>query len=194
MTHALRSSEYHDRNPLYVWVLEALGLRKPHIEDFSRLNFKYVLLSKRKLQKFVDSGRVAGWDDPRFPTVQGILRRGMTVQALREFIFAQGASKALNLMDMDKLWAINKQIIDSVVPRYTVVDSSRVPLKLTNSPGEPTFKSIPRHKKNNDLGNKVVMFHNQLYIDLYLCFVLISFSSPVPLLSRLFFIVIFLNI
>jgi len=166
VTHALRSSEYHDRNPLYVWVVESLGLRKPIIEDFSRLNFKYVLLSKRKLQMFVDLGKVEGWNDPRFPTVQGILRRGMTVEALREFILGQGASKALNLMDMDKLWAVNKKIIDPMSPRYTVVDAARVPLKLTNSPGEePTFKSVPRHKKNNDLGNKVVMYHNQLFVD-----------------------------
>jgi glutamyl-tRNA synthetase len=169
VTHALRSSEYHDRNPLYVWVVESLGLRKPIIEDFSRLNFKYVLLSKRMLQKFVNLGKVEGWNDPRFPTVQGILRRGMTVEALREFILGQGASKALNLMDMDKLWAVNKKIIDPMSPRYTIVDAARVPLKLTNSPGEePTFKSVPRHKKNNDLGNKVVMYHNQLFVDAYL--------------------------
>jgi glutamyl-tRNA synthetase len=165
VTHALRSSEYHDRNALYDWVLDALKLRKVHIEDFSRLNFKYVLLSKRMLQKFVNRGIVEGWNDPRFPTVQGIFRRGMTLEALREFILGQGASKALNLMDMDKLWAINKKLIDPVVPRYTVVDSARVPLKLTNSPGEATFKSVPRHKKNPELGNKVVIYHNHLFID-----------------------------
>lgn len=166
VTHALRSSEYHDRNPLYNWVLDALNLRKPHIEDFSRLNFKYVLLSKRKLQKLVDLKLVDGWSDPRFPTVQGILRRGMTVEALREFILAQGASKSLNLMTMDKLWAINKKVIDPVVPRYTALTSSRVSVTLTNSPAEPNMKSVPRHKKNPDLGNKVVTYQNRIFIDL----------------------------
>lgn len=167
VTHALRSSEYHDRNPLYDWVLDALKLRKVHIEDYSRLNFKYVLLSKRKLQKFVDKGWADGWSDPRFPTVQGILRRGMTVEALREFILAQGASKSLNLMDMDKLWAINKKVIDPIAPRYTAVDSSRVLFTLTNAPAEVQLKSVPRHKKNPELGNKVVSYGPKVFLEAY---------------------------
>jgi glutamyl-tRNA synthetase len=73
----------------YDRVLSDMGVRKVHIWDFSRLNFVYTLLSKRKLQWFVDNGKVEGWDDPRFPTVQGIIRRGLTVQALKEFILSQ---------------------------------------------------------------------------------------------------------
>ncbi|KAJ2641343.1 glutamate--tRNA ligase, partial [Coemansia sp. RSA 1694] len=83
VTHALRSSEYRDRNPQYTWFFTALDLRPVQIMDFSRMNFAYTLLSKRKLQWFVDQGRVPGWDDPRFPTVRGIRRRGMTIEALR---------------------------------------------------------------------------------------------------------------
>jgi len=165
VTHALRSSEYHDRNALYDWVLDALSLRKVHIEDFSRLNFEYVLLSKRKLPKLVELKMVEGWDDPRFPTVQGILRRGMTVEALREFILAQGASKSLNLMTMDKLWAINKKVIDPIVPRYTAVASAHVPITLSNASSEPSLKSVPRHKKNPDLGNKIITYQNRIFID-----------------------------
>jgi glutamyl-tRNA synthetase len=166
VTHALRSSEYHDRNPLYYWVIDALGIRKPHIEDFSRLNFEYVLLSKRKLQWFVDNNYVNGWADPRFPTVQGILRRGMTVEALKEFILAQGASKALNLMNMDKLWAINKKIIDPIVPRYTALDAThKVPLTLTNGPLAPEVRTVPRHKKNPALGNKPIVHLSQIFLE-----------------------------
>jgi glutamyl/glutaminyl-tRNA synthetase len=68
------------------------------------------VLSKRKLQKLVDTKVVSGWTDPRFPTVQGILRRGMTLEALRTFILAQGASKNTNLQEWDKIWAINKKV------------------------------------------------------------------------------------
>jgi tRNA synthetases class I (E and Q), catalytic domain len=68
------------------------------------------VLSKRKLQKLVDSGVVQSWTDPRFPTVQGILRRGMTLQALKDFILLQGASKNITLQEWDKIWTINKKV------------------------------------------------------------------------------------
>jgi len=166
VTHALRSSEYHDRNPLYNWVLDALKLRKPFIQDFSRLNFAFTLLSKRKLQWFVDQGRVDGWNDPRFPTIQGILRRGMTVEALREFIISQGASKSLTLMEPEKLWAVNKKIIDPIVPRFTVIaDDGKVLFVLSDGPKEVEYRTIPRHKKNPALGNKVVAFGSNLFVE-----------------------------
>jgi glutamyl-tRNA synthetase len=66
-----------------------MGVRKVHIWEYSRLNLVNTVLSKRKLQWFVDTGRVPSWRDPRFPTVQGIMRRGMQVEALREFILSQ---------------------------------------------------------------------------------------------------------
>src|SRR5690606_38272005 len=93
VTHALRTIEYRDRNAQYAWMIDALGLRKVHIWDFARMNFVRTLLSKRKLTWFVDQGHVWGWDDPRFPTVRGIIRRGMTVEALKQFILSQGPSK-----------------------------------------------------------------------------------------------------
>ncbi|TYI07498.1 hypothetical protein ES332_A10G231600v1 [Gossypium tomentosum] len=89
ITHALRSSEYHDRNAQYHGIQEDMGMRKVHIYEFSRLNMVYTLLSKRKLLWFVQNGKVDGWDDPRFPTVQGIVRRGLKIEALIQFILEQ---------------------------------------------------------------------------------------------------------
>ncbi|CAK9216185.1 unnamed protein product [Sphagnum troendelagicum] len=166
VTHALRSSEYHDRNEQYYRVLKDMQVRPVHIWDFSRLNFVYTLLSKRKLQWFVDTGRVEGWDDPRFPTVQGIKRRGLTVEALKQFILSQGASKNLNLMEWDKLWTINKKLIDPICPRHTAVfTDGKVILNLSNGPDEPFVRVIARHKKFDGAGKKATTFTKRVWLD-----------------------------
>lgn len=87
--------------------------------DYSRLALQNTLLSKRKLTWFVEEGLVDGWDDPRMPTVSGILRRGMTAEGLRQFILAQGSSRSSAQMEWDKIWAFNKKVIDPVAPRFT---------------------------------------------------------------------------
>lgn len=117
VTHTLRTTEYHDRDAQFYWLIEALGLRRPYIWEYSRLNMTYTVLSKRKLTWFVNEGLVDGWDDPRFPTVRGILRRGMTVEGLKQFIIAQGSSKSVVFMEWDKIWAFNKKVIDPVAIR-----------------------------------------------------------------------------
>nr|CAD1840909.1 unnamed protein product [Ananas comosus var. bracteatus] len=166
VTHALRSSEYHDRNAQYHRILEDMGLRKVQIYEFSRLNMVYTLLSKRKLLWFVQNGKVDGWDDPRFPTVQGIVRRGLKIEALIQFILQQGASKNLNLMEWDKLWTINKKIIDPICPRHTaVLEEQRVILILTNGPEKPFVRIIPRHKKYEGAGKKATTFTNRIWLD-----------------------------
>ncbi|POO04137.1 Glutamyl-tRNA synthetase, archaeal/eukaryotic cytosolic [Trema orientale] len=166
ITHALRSSEYHDRNAQYYRIQEDMGLRKVFLYEFSRLNMVYTLLSKRKLLWFVQNGKVDGWDDPRFPTVQGIVRRGLKIEALIQFILEQGASKNLNLMEWDKLWTINKKIIDPVCPRHTaVIEERRVLLTLTNGPEKPFVRIIPRHKKYEGAGEKATTFTRRIWLD-----------------------------
>ncbi|KAK4836901.1 hypothetical protein QYF36_001186 [Acer negundo] len=166
ISHARRSSEYHDRNAQYYRIQEDMGMRKVHIYEFSRLNMVYTLLSKRNLLWFVQNGKVDGWDDPRFPTIQGIVRRGLKVEALIQFILEQGASKNLNLMEWDKLWTINKKIIDSVCPRHTtVIEERRVLLTLTNGPDEPFVRIMPRHKKYEGAGEKETTFTKRIWLD-----------------------------
>jgi len=97
VSHALRTIEYRDRNALYAWVQKVLGIRPVVIYDFSKLCLKSTLLSKRKLRWFVEEGKVDGWSDPRFPTVQGIMRKGMTVECLKQFMLEQGPSQNTNM-------------------------------------------------------------------------------------------------
>ncbi|GMH06691.1 hypothetical protein Nepgr_008531 [Nepenthes gracilis] len=166
ITHALRSNEYHDRNAQYHRIQEDMGFRKVHIYEFSRLNMVYTLLSKRKLLWFVQNGKVDGWDDPRFPTVQGIVRRGLKIEALIQFILEQGASKNINLMEWDKLWTINKKIIDPVCPRHTaIIAEHRVLITLTDGPEKPFVRIIPRHKKYEGAGEKCTTYTKRIWID-----------------------------
>ncbi|KAL4564316.1 hypothetical protein LXL04_028376 [Taraxacum kok-saghyz] len=166
ITHALRSSEYHDRNAQYYRIQEDMGLRKVHIYEFSRLNMVYTLLSKRKLLWFVQNNKVDGWDDARFPTVQGIVRRGLQIEALIQFILEQGASKNLNLMEWDKLWNINKKIIDPVCPRHTaIVDQNKVLLTLLDGPTKPFVRVVPKHKKYEGAGEKATTFTKRIWIE-----------------------------
>ncbi|KAI7863062.1 tRNA synthetases class I, catalytic domain-containing protein [Spinellus fusiger] len=166
VTHALRTNEYRDRNPQYHWMIEKLALRKVNIWDFSRVNFVYTLLSKRKLQWFVDNNHVTGWDDPRFPTVRGIRRRGMTIPALKEYILMQGASQNSLMLEWDKLWAMNKKVIDPVAPRHTaVVKEGVVHCTISGAPATPEGKQALRHKKNPAIGMKTTTYSNKIILE-----------------------------
>jgi glutamyl-tRNA synthetase len=168
ITHALRSTEYTDRNPQYQWFLDTLGLRKVHMWDFSRLNFMKTFLSKRKLAKLVDSGKVWSWDDPRMPTVRGVRRRGMTVAALRDFIIRQGPSRNIVSMDWTIFWNANKKEIDPVAPRHTaLLQKGLVKVELTGSeaPTSVLTDDKPKHPKNPDVGLKKVYYSNEIYLD-----------------------------
>ena len=165
VTHTLRTNEYHDRNPQFYWFIEKLGLRKPIIWDYGKVNFIYTLLSKRKLAWFVEQGLVTGWDDPRMPTVRGIRRRGLTVEALREYILMQGASQATVKLEWDKLWSLNKRIIDPIVPRYSALESSNLCKVKVLGMTENYTKKVPKHKKNPDCGEKSVVYSANLYLE-----------------------------
>lgn len=114
---------------------------------------------------FVDTGKVSGWNDPSFPTIQGVVRRGMQLEALSSFVISQGSSKSSNLMEMSKLWALNKQVLDPIVPRHVAVDSSRKCEIKIASVHEPFTKNVPKHKKNPSLGEKVVHYSNKIFIE-----------------------------
>ncbi|GKB15940.1 glutamate--tRNA ligase, cytoplasmic [Tanacetum coccineum] len=189
--HRIGSNEYHDRNAHYFRIQEDMGLRKVNIYEFNRLNLVYTLLSKWKLLWFVENGKVNGWDDAHFPTMQGIIRIGLQVEALIQFILEQlvsynlevevflrvlnvvkggkvggGPSKTLNLKEWDKLWNINKKIIDPVCPRYTaIIDEGRVLLNLKDGPEPPFVRMIPKHKKYEGAGEKATTLTKKIWIE-----------------------------
>ncbi|GAM83911.1 hypothetical protein ANO11243_019010 [Dothideomycetidae sp. 11243] len=168
VTHALRTTEYNDRDAQYQWMLKALNLRHVYNWNFARMSFIRTFLSKRKLTKVVDSGLVWGWDDPRFPTVRGIRRRGMTVPALQEFILKQGPSKSIVLMDWTSIWATNKKHIDPIAGRYTAIeeqDAVTCTVVGKDVPESPKTEEKDLHMKNKDVGKKQVVFSRSVLLD-----------------------------
>jgi len=164
VTHALRTTEYNDQDAQYKWILKAVELRAPYIWTFSKIQFVRTLMSKRKLTKLVDAHVVSGWDDPRFPTVRGIRRRGMTVEGLRDFMVSQGPSKNIVNMDWHTIWAMNKKVIDQGAARYTAIDVPYVKCKV-NGMDKPAYSEKQRLHTKYDLGEKDVWYSENVALE-----------------------------
>jgi glutaminyl-tRNA synthetase len=100
ITHSLCSLEYEIHRPLYDWFLDQLEIYHPRQIEFARLNVTYTVMSKRKLLRLVQEGRVTGWDDPRMPTLSGLRRRGYTPEAIRDFCDRIGVAKKDSMVDI----------------------------------------------------------------------------------------------
>lgn len=123
-------------------------------------------MSKRKLQWFVDEKKVDGWYDPRFPTVQGLMRRGLTVETLKQFMLEQGPSLNTVLMEWDKLWSINKSYIDPKSKRYfCILKDSSAEVLIENGPTVPEGITVDYHPKDPSLGSKSRILTNHLYVE-----------------------------
>jgi len=121
VTHPFRSKEYELRDEVYFYLLDLLGLRKPYLMEFSRLEIKGMPVSKRKIKPLIEEGKVMGWDDPRLPTLRGLRRRGITPEAIKDFVLAQGISKSESTVAFENLEAINRKILDAKAKRYFFV-------------------------------------------------------------------------
>jgi glutamyl-tRNA synthetase len=166
VTHALRTTEYNDRDAQYQWFIKTLKLRGVYNWGFARLNFVRTLLSKRKLTKIVDSGFVWGWDDPRMPTVRGVRRRGVTIPALREFILKQGPSKNIVNLDWFSFWATNKKYIDPIASRFTAIaEDAKVPVTIIGAREGVITEEKDKHVKYTDLGKKKVVYSANVIIE-----------------------------
>lgn len=122
----------------------------------------------RKLNWFVDERLVEGWFDPRFPTVQGCVRRGMNIEALKRFILSQGASKRVITMEWDKFWSDNKKVWEEVAPRYMGITRAHAVLfTVTNLPqGDAVERAqVPLHPQKAEMGQRVVLRCSRLWLE-----------------------------
>jgi len=176
ITHSLCTLEFEDHRPLYDWILQKLSQNKvqilppestnlPQQIEFSRLNIKNTVLSKRKLIQLVEQKYVSGWDDPRLPTLSGLRRRGVTPEALRLFCERVGISKTDSNIDYGALEECIREEMDKTTPRAFAVLK---PLKVTITNWDNTnleYFEADRHPKIPELGRRAVPFGKELYIE-----------------------------
>ena len=166
VTHSLCTLEFEDHRPLYNWILaEVSAPCLPRQIEFSRLNLRYSVLSKRRLIQLVEEGHVEGWDDPRMLTLSGLRRRGYPASAVRLFCQRIGISKSANNIEMNVLEDCAREELDKTAPRSMAVLK---PLKvvITNYPENQTEEFEPaRHPKNPEMGTRKVPFSREIYID-----------------------------
>ena len=171
ITHSICTLEFEDQRPFYDWLLDNLAeggffsRPVPRQIEFARLNLTYVVLSKRKLIQLVDEKHVAGWDDPRLPTLVGARRRGFTAEGFKRFTERIGVSKADSWIDMSVLEdCMREDLNESAERRVAVLD----PLKLviTNYPaGETERCHAPNHPLHPELGKRDMPFGRELWIE-----------------------------
>jgi glutaminyl-tRNA synthetase len=166
VTHSICTLEFEDHRPLYDWLLDKLPVpSKPHQYEFARLNLTYTLLSKRVLTELVRGGHVAGWDDPRMPTLAGLKRRGVPPAAIREFVKRIGVAKANSVVDVGMLEFCIREILNKTAQRRMAVLR---PLKLVieNYPeGEVEEIDAVNHPDDPAAGTRRIAFGRELYIE-----------------------------
>lgn len=166
ITHSICTLEFESHRPLYDWCIQNLPVpAEPHQYEFSRLNVNYTVTSKRKLKQLVDENHVAGWDDPRMPTIAGMRRRGYTPKALRDFCEMAGVTKVEGVVDISMLEHAIRNDLNDNSPRAMCVLH---PLKviLTNYPETQTETiTAPVHPQREDMGTRVLPFGREIFID-----------------------------
>ncbi len=160
ITHAFRTKEYELRTELYYTILDKLGMRKPKMLEFSRLEFEGMPVSKRVLKPLVEEGKVSGFDDPRLPTLEGLRRRGIVPEAIRKFILSLGFTKSDTMPPFETLESFNRKIIDPASIRLFIVFE---PVKLTVINNNLTEIEISNHPQN-DMGKRRIEIDGNFYI------------------------------
>ena len=166
ITHSLCSLEFEAHRPLYNWVVEHCDLpSKPRQIEFARLGINYTVMSKRKLRKLVEDGRVAGWDDPRMPTLCGLRRRGYTPHSIRSFCERIGVAKAASTVEYAFLeHCLREDLNDSATRTMAVLHPLR--LTVTNYPeGQTEIFEVENHPNHPEMGKREIPFSRDLWIE-----------------------------
>jgi glutaminyl-tRNA synthetase len=153
ISHSICTLEFEVHRPLYDWILESLDLPRPLPRqfEFARLNLTHTVMSKRKLLRLVQEGRVRGWDDPRLPTISGMRRRGYPAEAIRAFCDRIGVAKRENTVELGLLEHFVREELNRRAPRVMAVlrplrvvienypEGQVEPMDAVNNPEDPAM-------------------------------------------------------
>jgi len=166
ITHSLCSLEFENHRPLYDWFLDNLPVpSRPKQREFNRLNLTYTVMSKRKLTRLVEEGKVSGWDDPRLPTLSGMRRRGFPPGALREFCRRVGVSKTNSTVEYALLEHCVRDELNATAPRtMAVLDPLKVVITTLPEDHFEEFEAdvIPG---NESAGKRTIPFSREVWIE-----------------------------
>jgi glutaminyl-tRNA synthetase len=166
ISHSLCTLEFEDHRPLYDWLIENLPVpSRPRQYEFARLNLSYTVLSKRVLIELVRDGHVAGWDDPRMPTIAGLRRRGVPPAAIREFVRRIGVAKANSVVDVAMFEHAVREVLNRTALRRMAVLR---PLKIVIEnyrEGESAELEAVNHPDNPSAGTRRIRFGRELYVE-----------------------------
>jgi glutaminyl-tRNA synthetase len=165
ITHSICTLEFEDHRPLYDWYLDQLGIYHPQQIEFDRLSLTHTIMSKRKLLRLVQEKHVAGWDDPRMPTIAGMRRRGYTPEALRNFSARLGVSKTNGITELSMLEYFVREDLNRRAARVMAVLR---PLRLVidNYPvGQVEQMEAVNNPEDASAGTRTVPFSRVLYIE-----------------------------
>jgi glutaminyl-tRNA synthetase len=166
ITHSICTLEFEDHRPLYDWLLDKLPVPShPRQYEFARLNLTYTLLSKRVLTQLVREGYVAGWDDPRMPTIAGLKRRGVPPAAIREFVKRIGVAKANSVVDVGMLeFCIREHLNKTAQRRMAVLRPLKVVIENYRE-GQLEELEAVNHPDDPAAGTRKIKFGRELYIE-----------------------------
>jgi glutaminyl-tRNA synthetase len=164
ITHSICTLEFIHHRPLYDWFIEHLGIYPSHQYEFARRNLTYTVMSKRKLLQLVEENHVAGWNDPRMPTISGMRRRGYPPEAIRQFCDTIGVAKRENIVDVGMLEFCVRDNLNKTANRaMAVLDPLK--LVLTNYEEGTEILNIESNPEDPAGSTREVPFSKELWIE-----------------------------
>ena len=163
ITHSICTLEFIPHREVYDWLITKLGIYPSKQYEFARVNINYTVMSKRKLKQLVEENHVAGWDDPRMPTISGMRRRGITAAAIRNFCEKAGIAKREKVNEFSLLEFCTREDLNKIALRRMVVFNP-IKVVITNLENE-IHLDIEDNPEDENSNYRKVAFTKEIFIE-----------------------------